>query len=174
MEKPGRYHLTRWLKLITSDRTKRCHMPLDTSTEKNTTSLWQSSQNTWPVSNHRKIKVTKLRDILQKGTGLYSLTCQGHQRQSKIKKLFQIKGDLRDMTTKYNVWHWIRSWAGKKCFSFAIKDTGGTVGKMWINTSQHYIKVNPLILKTVQWFWVCFFFKEIHIEVQRGKGTLYL
>jgi hypothetical protein len=29
--------------------------------------------------------------------------CQGHERQSKITELFQIKGDLRNMTTKYDV-----------------------------------------------------------------------
>lgn len=47
-------------------------------------------------------------------------------QKTKIKELFQISGEWRDMTTAWNVW----LWTGKN--NIAIKDIIGTIGKMWL------------------------------------------
>lgn len=55
--------------------------------------LQPKTQNLYLIIENTRL--TKLRDNLQKRTGITILKCQGHKRQSMI------KGDLRDITTKY-------------------------------------------------------------------------
>lgn len=58
----------------------------------------------------RSLNELKTKDILQNNSPNCLQNNKDYEKQGKMKKLPQIRGDQRDKTTKCNVVSWIESW----------------------------------------------------------------
>lgn len=115
---------------------KETDKPTILAGQNNTLMVFQPEIHNFNWSIEMKFNKSKLRAILQnKWSVPLKIKGQGHKRQSKTNKQFQIKGDKKDTTIKSNLLFWIGSWTRKNSFaSFTINGISKTFGKIWIRS----------------------------------------